>query len=254
MSKYYNPQRDEKYCFQKGQTEPFELSRSKVDLFIECPRCFYIDRVLGTNRPPGYPFALNSAVDHLLKQEFDALRAKGKQHPLIEEYGIDARPVPHDDLDDWRNNFVGVRYLHQPTNLLVYGAIDDLWINSEDEYIVVDYKSTSKNKEINALDEDWQDSYKRQMEVYQWLLRQNGYKVSDTGYFVYANADKDREAFDAKLEFEVTLIGYEGNDSWVEETVFEIKDCLVSDKIPESGDDCDYCAYFNARLGHRRNK
>jgi len=250
MSDYYNPQRSKKYRYQKGQKEPFNLSRSKIDLFIECPRCFYIDRVLGTGRPPGYPFALNSAVDHLLKQEFDAHRAEGKQHPLIEKYGVDARPVPHDDLDDWRNNFVGVRYLHQPTNLLVFGAIDDLWINSNDEYIVVDYKSTSKDKEITALDEDWQDSYKRQMEVYQWLLRQNGYPVSDTGYFVYANGDKDKEAFDAKLEFDVTLIGHTGDDSWVEKAVFDIKNCLDSEQIPASGDDCDYCAYFNTRAAH----
>ncbi len=250
MSDYYNPQRDKKYRYKKGQKEPFNLSRSKIDLFIECPRCFYIDRVLGTKRPPGYPFALNSAVDHLLKQEFDAHRAEGKQHPLIEKYGVDARPVSHDDLDDWRNNFTGVRHLHQPTNLLVFGAIDDLWINSNDEYIVVDYKSTSKDKEITALDEDWQDSYKRQMEVYQWLLRQNGYPVSDTGYFVYANGDKDREAFDGVLEFDVTLIGYTGDDSWVEKAIFDIKNCLESDEIPASGDDCDYCAYFNTRARH----
>jgi hypothetical protein len=250
MSDYYNPQRSKKYRYQKGQKEPFNLSRSKIDLFIECPRCFYIDRVLGTKRPPGYPFALNSAVDHLLKQEFDAHRAEGKQHPLIEKYGVDARPVGHDDLDDWRNNFVGVRYLHQPTNLLVFGAIDDLWINSNNEYIVVDYKSTSKDKEITVLDEDWQDSYKRQMEVYQWLLRQNGYPVSDTGYFVYANGDKDREAFDGKLEFDVTLIGYTGDDSWVEKSIFDVKNCLDSDEIPASDDDCDYCAYFNTRAKH----
>lgn len=65
MSKYYNPQRSDKCLYNKGSAEPFKLSRSKIDLFIECPRCFYIDRVLGTGRPPGYPFALNSAVDHL---------------------------------------------------------------------------------------------------------------------------------------------------------------------------------------------
>ena len=33
-----------KTLFIKGQNEPFELSRSKVDLFLQCPRCFYLDR------------------------------------------------------------------------------------------------------------------------------------------------------------------------------------------------------------------
>src|SRR3989338_10840966 len=215
MSEYYKSQRTDKYCYTKWSTEPFKLSRSKIDNFLECPRCFYLDRVLGTSPPPVYPFSLNSAVDHLLKQEFDTHRIGGTQHPLIEKYGVDAKPVAHKDLDMWRDNFKGVQYRHEPTNLYVFGAIDDLWINSKGEYIVVDYKSTSKAEEITALDKDWQDGYKRQMEVYQWLLRKNGYKVSSTVYFVYCNGKTDRKAFDGKLEFDITLIPYTGNDDWV---------------------------------------
>jgi hypothetical protein len=64
---------------------------------------------------PGFPFALNSAVDHLLKQEFDGYRLKGEQHPLQKEYGIDAKPTPHTELDEWRRNFGGVKHLHEAT-------------------------------------------------------------------------------------------------------------------------------------------
>jgi len=153
MSQYYNSQRV-KGLYTPHSKEPFKLSRSKIDLFLECPRCFYYDRLLGVGRPPGYPFALNSAVDALLKQEFDIHRARGTKHPLIEKYGIDAQPVVHEDLDKWRNNFTGVQYLHEPTNLLIFGAIDDLWQNSKGEYIVVDYKATAKVDEITELNED----------------------------------------------------------------------------------------------------
>jgi len=176
MSEYYNPQRV-KGLYDPKSAEPFKLSRSKIDLFIECPRCFYYDRKLGVGRPPGFPFALNSAVDHLLKLEFDIHRVGGTNHPLIEKYGVDARPVAHEDLDKWRHNFTGIQFLHESTNLLITGAIDDLWQNSKGEYIIVDYKSTSKAEEITELNKEWQDGYKRQMEIYQWLLRQNGYKV-----------------------------------------------------------------------------
>jgi len=243
MSSYYQPHRKADYNYGGNL---WKLSRSKIDLFLNCPRCFYLDNKLGVKRPPGYPFSLNSAVDHLLKKEFDIHRAKNKQHPLLERYGVDARPVIHKDLDEWRENFKGVKFFHKPTGMTISGAIDDLWINSKDEYIVVDYKSTSKDEEIVALDKDWQDGYKRQMEVYQWLLRQNGYKVSDTGYFVYCNGITDKQAFDAKLEFDVTLIAYTGSDSWVETTIEKIKKCLDSDLIPDSGDDCDYCEYREA--------
>jgi len=245
MSKYYNSQRT-RGLYESQSKEPFKLSRSKIDLFLECPRCFYYDRKLGVGRPPGFPFALNSAVDALLKQEFDIHRAKGSQHPLQEKYGINARPIPHQDLDKWRENFVGVQFLHEPTNLLIFGAIDDLWQNSKEEYIVVDYKATAKAEEITELNKDWHEGYKRQMEVYQWLLRQNGYKVSNTGYFVYCNGIADAEAFDQKLEFRVTLIPYEGKDSWIEKTIFDIHKCLNGNQIPQAAEDCDYCSYVRS--------
>jgi len=245
MSEYYNSQRT-RNLYDPKSTEPFKLSRSKLELFTECPRCFYLDRRLGVGRPPGFPFALNSAVDCLLKKEFDVHRSKGEKHPLIEKYGVDARPVPHEELDKWRENFVGIQSLHHPTNLLITGAIDDLWINSKDEYIVVDYKSTSKDEEITELNKEWQDGYKRQMEIYQWLLRQNGLNVSDTGYFVYCNGCTDRDLFDSKLEFDITLIPYKGDDSWVEKTISDAHKCLCSDNIPAADPDCDYCSYINS--------
>lgn len=240
MSQYYKPLRKADWNYGGPR---WRLSRSKIDLFVECPRCFYLDNKLGVARPPGYPFNLNSAVDALLKKEFDVHRANGSAHPLMERYGIDAVPFAHADLDTWRENFKGVEYKHPKTGFTVSGAVDDVWVNPKGELIVVDYKSTSKSEKIEALEEDWHEGYKRQMEVYQWLLRQNGFSVSDTGYFVYANADKDRKAFDAKLEFEVTLIPHTGNDSWVEETLVRIKACLDNERIPSAGDDCDYCRY-----------
>ena len=245
MSEYYNAQRV-RGLYEPNSKEPFKLSRSKIDLFFECPRCFYYDRRLGIGRPPGFPFSLNSAVDHLLKLEFDIHRAKGIKHPLIEKYGVDALPVAHEDLNKWRENFVGMQYLHKPTNLLITGAIDDLWQNSKGEYIIVDYKATSKDGDIVALDKEWQDGYKRQMEIYQWLFRQSGFKVSDTGYFVYCNGKKDRKAFDGKLDFDVTLIAYKGNDNWVDETIKEAYKCLNQNKIPEASPKCDYCSYVKA--------
>jgi hypothetical protein len=245
MSQYYNSKRTRK-IYDPAGPEPFKISRSKIELFIACPRCFYLDRRLGIGRPPGFPFTLNSAVDKLLKKEFDVLRHKGSKHPLIEKYDVDAIPAKHDQLDVWRENFKGVQYFHQPTNLVITGAIDDLWINSKGEYIVVDYKATSKNSAIVALDQDWQDSYKRQMEIYQWLLRRNGLKVSDTGYFVYCNGKTDIDRFDAKLEFAITLIPHVGDDRWVEQKVFDLHQCLQGEKAPPAAQDCDYCDYIAA--------
>ncbi len=243
MSKFYNPKRNPTWNY-GGKN--WKLSRSKIDLFLDCPRCFYLDNVLGVARPPGYPFNLNSAVDALLKKEFDIHRAEGSKHPLMERYGIDAVPFEHEKMDEWRENFKGITFRHPEYGFVISGAVDDIWVNPSGELIVVDYKSTSKDKKIEALDEDWHDGYKRQMEVYQWLLRKNGFKVSDKGYFVYANASKDEEAFDGKLIFDVTLIEYEGSDTWLEPTLKQIKQVLDDPRVPLPSKSCDFCAYRQA--------
>lgn len=245
MSKYYNPKRA-RNIYSPSDGEPFRVSRSKIDLFIECQKCFYLDRRLGVGRPPGYPFSLNSAVDTLLKKEFDFHRAEKTSHPLMEQYGIDAVPFQHENMDKWRDSLrAGVEYLDESTNLFITGGVDDVWVNPAGELIVVDYKATAKNGEVN-LDAEWQDSYKRQMEVYQWLFRKNNFKVSPTGYFVYANGKTDREAFDGKLEFDVNVIPYTGDTSWIEPKLKEIKKILDSETLPDADPDCDYCRYREA--------
>ena len=161
----------------------------------------------------------------------------------MKTYGIEAIPFPHIELNQWRDSLGGgIGYLHKPTNLWVYGGVDDVWVNNTGELIVVDYKATSKSGEV-FLDAPWQIVYKRQMEVYQWLFRQNGFKVSDTGYFVYCNGKRDLEVFDAKLEFDIKVIPYIGNDNWIEKILGDIKDCLMSDKLPDQDPDCDFCKY-----------
>ncbi|MEI6627454.1 MAG: PD-(D/E)XK nuclease family protein, partial [bacterium] len=235
-----------KNLFDPQSKEPFKISRSKLDLFLNCPRCFYLDRRLGVGLPPGFPFNLNSAVDALLKKEFDIHRAKVTAHPLMKKYGLKLVPFAHELIDQWRENFKGVQFWHKPSNFIFTGAVDDLWTDKEGLIYIVDYKATSKNTEV-TLDADWQIGYKRQMEIYQWLMRANGFRVSDTGYFVYCNGQADKKAFDGKLEFDVKIIPYEGDDSWVEQALMDARKCLNSDKIPKSSPHCDYCNYFASR-------
>ncbi len=228
--------------FDPKSKEPFKLSRTKLEDFMRCPRCFYIDRRLGIGKPSTPPFSLNAAVDLLLKKEFDVHRAAGTPHPFMAHYKIEAIPFKHKNMDVWRENFVGVQYLHPESNFLFFGAVDDIWENKNGELIVVDYKATAKDGGV-TLDAEWQDSYKRQMEIYQWLLTKNGFKVSDTGYFVYVNGKRDAKAFDGKLEFEIKLIPYTGKNDWVAEKLIEAKKCLINDELPTADSACEYCQY-----------
>lgn len=240
-TKTYNPNRSAEWNYGGNK---WKLSRSKIDFFIECPRCFYLDNKLGTKRPGMPSFNLNIAVDLLFKKEFDEYRKAKKQHPIMKQYKLDALPFEHKNLEMWRDPFAGITHVHEKTGLLVSGGIDDVWKTKEGELIVVDYKATSKEGTIETLhDSSWEEQYKRQIGVYQWLFLQNDFKVNKTGYFVYANALQTEEKFDNTLIFETTLVPCEGDQNWIEPTLIKIKDCLESDMYPDSGEKCEYCPY-----------
>ena len=94
-----------------------------------------------------------------------------------------------------------------------------------------------------SLDADWQISYKRQMEIYQWLLRSNGLDVHERSWFVYCNGRRDCADFGQHIEFKVSLIPYDGNDRWVEGALHKAMDTLKSDALPEQSDKCEFCCY-----------
>jgi len=235
--------------FDPSSTAPFALSRSKVELFLDCARCFWLDRRQGIARPSGPPFNLNSAVDQLLKNEFDRYRAAQQPHPLMTEAGLHAVPHAHPQLAAWRENFKGVRSVHRETGFELFGAIDDLWRDLDSgALIVADYKATSKAGEV-SLDAAWQISYKRQMEFYQWLLRRQGLEVARRGWFVYANGRRDRPAFDARLEFTIRMIPYDGDDGWIEGTLAAIREVLVGGEAPPPAAGCEFCSYAARAAG-----
>lgn len=232
--------------FDPSSPEPYRLSRSKIDLFHECPRCFYLDQRLGIPRTSFPAFSLNNAVDELLKREFDIHRAKGEKHPLCDAYNIDAVPLNDPRMDEWRDALRrGVQYHHEPTNLILRGGVDDIWVTPDGSLHVVDYKATSKKEEV-TIDGYWQQGYKRQVEIYQWLLRNIGEKVSPIAYFVYVNGNSEAPSFDGKLEFSVKVIAHEGNTDWIEPLIYKMNDCLRGDIVPAANPNCEYCGYRDA--------
>lgn len=229
--------------FDPASSEPFRISRSKIDLYHECPRCFYLDVRLGIARPSFPAFTLNNAVDELLKREFDAHRARGEAHPLMKAYKIDAVPLKDPRIEEWRDALRrGIQYFHEPTGFVFRGGVDDIWKCGDGTLAVVDYKATSKKDEV-TIEGYWQQGYKRQVEIYQWLLRGIGEKVCPTAYFVYVNGNSDAAAFDSRLEFNVTVIPHTGDGTWIEPLVLKLADCLRSDDVPAPSEQCEYCRY-----------
>jgi hypothetical protein len=123
-------------------------------------------------------FKLNSAVDTLLKKEFDLHRTAGRPHPIFAKYGVGAVPFSHAELDEWRKTpSGGAACLHEPSGLRVLGIIDDGWLlRVEGKLIIAGLHCPSTTKVI-TLEDHWKAAYKRQMEVYQWIFRRLGHDV-----------------------------------------------------------------------------
>ena len=240
--------------------KPFKLSRTAIDEYLKDRRTFILKRKFKLKDPKTFPLTLNLATDHLLKNTFDQLRkTQTKDFWLWKKYGLNCQAFDHPEIDKWRFNFSGVRYHHEETNFLVFGALDDVWIdNNTKELIVIDYKSTAQNEPKFTEDYYYYDGYlgaqyKRQQEVYQWLLRKNGFKVCDTAYLLYVNGLKGDRGFftDSKIgmmEFDIYLIPLECNDSWIEPLLPEIRETLLSDELPEASDGNDLNTYFAERM------
>ena len=239
-----------KKLFDPSSKEPFPLSRSKLECWIKCPRCFWLDRRLGIS-PPGLPsMMLNRAVDELLKREFDAYREKAIPHPLMLEHHIDAVPFRHPDLNVWRSNFKGIKLLHKPTNFMLGGAPDDIWVAPDKELFLVDYKGTASSKdEPMTLDTEYRQAYKRQLEFYSFLLRGNGFKVSRRSFIVYAVANMNAPSLDGRLTFRLDLIEHLADIQWIEPSLPKVKETLMLDAPPPPAPDCELCGYVREAGG-----
>lgn len=257
---------------------PYEVSRSRIEAFINCPACFWLDRVKGIKFPGMPSFLLNSATDTLLKKDFDKYRKLQKPHPFMERNGLKHLvPFKHEDFNSWTQSLqLGFRTYHEKTDLIIGGGLDDVWHDPKTkELFVVDYKSTAgkRTKDLSKLEPitlegRWKESYKRQMDIYQWILREKtkddltDYTVSNIGYFVYVNGDqhfeegmlRDNEN-KADMSFDVQLLTYEGNDSWVEKEIINLKECLEEKNCPQhaqtghgkkGADPCEYYTLFES--------
>ena len=239
----------ERSIYKPNQKEDFKISRGKFSDFLTCPRCFYLDRVKGL-KPPGTPgWTLNETTDLLLKKEFDNCRERQIPHRLFNKYGLNhVVPYKHRDIDKWRNSLsAGLRIKYKNSNIILTGGLDDVWIDlNTQELIVVDYKSQSNPKGVNAGDY-WKDpfhmGYKIQMDFYVYLLIKMGFQVKNTSYFLVCNADRHKEGFYGQMFFEEHLIPYNWNIDWIEERIDQMISLMNQDVIPSPNKSCNNCAY-----------
>jgi CRISPR/Cas system-associated exonuclease Cas4 (RecB family) len=214
------------------------LSPNSLNLFLECKRCFWLEKKQGIRRPPHYPYTLNAAVDNLLKQEFDKYRAKRETHPLLVANNIPAKLFSDQKLlNRWRDNFQGIRYYNKELNATFFGAVDDILEFQDGKLAPLDYKSTG-NKVTKIY-----DHFQLQMDAYTYLLEKNGYSTPRKGCLTFYVVDQENE-FEDKLPFRKEIHIIDTNPSYIEKLFEEAVETLRKDRAPMPSKDCKFCEWF----------
>jgi CRISPR/Cas system-associated exonuclease Cas4 (RecB family) len=214
----------------------FKLSPSSLNLFLECPRCFWLQLVKKEKRPEGIFPSLPGGMDKILKVHFDKFMEKSELPPEIKEHGLANGYKLFDDkakLDIWRSNFKGIQYKDKTSGILLRGAVDNL-LQKGKKLIVLDYKTRGY-----PLKKDTHEHYITQMDIYNFLLRKNGYDTADYTYLLFYYP---REVTDTgEVVFDTKLIKIKTDPKRGEKIFKKAIKLLQSGDPPEADKECKYC-------------
>src|SRR3989344_7189368 len=211
-----------------------KLSPSSMNLIEECPRCFWLQVVKNVKRPSGAFPSLPSGVDKMLKEHFDRFRDRDDLPPELKDLK-DVKLFDNKDLlKTWRNNLKGIEFYDEENDVLLHGAVDNL-LSKDNKLIVLDYKTRGF-----ALKEDTAHHYQDQLDIYNFLLRKNGYETEDYAYLLFYMPEKVLET--GEFVFKTELIKMKVD---VEHAEFLFKRAIkiIQGEIPGPSKDCKYCKW-----------
>jgi len=233
-----------------NNNQQIKLSPNSLNLFLECPLCFWLEKREGIKRPPPYPYALNAAIDKLLKEEFDYYRRKGELHPMLIENNIQAKLFENQELlNEWRSNFKGIRYYDSQLSATLFGAVDDILEFPDRKLAPLDYKSTG-SKEANIY-----ERFQLQMDVYAYLLEKNNFSTTGKGYLAFYIVNKE-DGFEGRLPFRRELKEIKTDPSRVPKLFRKAVALLESNIPPLHSSNCKFGQWFDevSNLQYKSNK
>lgn len=214
------------------------LSRRQLEMFVQCPRCFWLLKCHGIKQPEGFPLAIQTIIDSLLKAEFDEYRKKGKPHPILTEYGVHARLFPDlEKLSQWRNNRQGLRWTDPQTKQTLFGAVDDVLEFPDGALAVLDYKASG------AAEATVYPSYQLQLDTYTFLLGQMGYTTAPRAFLAFFQAVRE-DGFQGRLPFRGKLVEVVPQPERVGPLFSEALEVAHSQEMPPPGEECKICRWY----------
>lgn len=209
---------------------PSKLSPSSLNLFKDCPRCFWLKIIKDISRPEGIFPSLPSGIDKVMKAHFDKHRAKGEVPKELDLKGIKL----FDDvakLKVWTSNFKGIAFTDAEGNIL-HGAVDEI-LQRENKLIVLDFKTRGF-----PCKDDTHEHYVDQLNIYNFLLRKNGYETEDYSYLLFFHPKEVTEK--GTIVFNIDLKKIDVDIASAERLWKAALKCLEG-KEPAPNKECGYC-------------
>lgn len=212
-----------------------KLSPSSINLFLDCPRCFWLYVVKKIKRPSG-PFAsLPNGMDKILKLHFDRFMEKKELPPeLKKEDCVDGCSLYDDKekLKAWRNNFKGIEYTDPESGILLHGAVDNIIVRGN-KLIVLDYKTRGF-----PIKENSHTYYQTQMDLYNFLLRKNGYETEDYAFLLFYHPDTVTETGEVIFNTDLIKLPISPENG---EAAFKAAMDVAAGEMPAAAGDCEFC-------------
>jgi|SRR3989344_2882762 len=214
---------------------PYKFSPSSLSLLDDCPRCFWLQFNKGIKRPSGIFPSLPSGMDKILKEHFDSFRDKGELPPELKHLAGEIKLFENAELlKDWRNNFKGICWQDKEGNL-VHGAVDNI-LQKGKKLVVLDYKTRGF-----PLKEDTHEHYQDQLDIYNFLLRKNGYETEDYAYLLFYHPTKVTEKGEVIFHTDLIKINISTKNA---EKIFEKALKILKEKMPAATENCEYCKWI----------
>jgi len=214
------------------------LSPSALNLFLQCPRCFWFEKVKKVKRPRGIFPSLPGGMDRAIKNYFDRFRQDLILPPELT--GSDFKGVnlfrDQRQLDLWRDWRTGLRYEDSSEGAVLTGALDDLLVKGE-RYIPFDYKT----KGSVTTQEDAVRYYQNQLDCYAFLLEANQCPPEDHAFLLYYSPR--RVESDGRVTFEIQAIKV-GTDTKRARNVFAEALAVLKGPMPSVRSTCEFCLWL----------
>lgn len=219
---------------------PVKLSPSRLGLFAECPRCFWLALREGLSRPSG-PFpSLPGGMDREIKAHFDRYRERGALPPELDGQ-VDERLHPDQSFlagaRDWRTE---PKLRDERLDVVLRGGIDDLLVADDGSLVVLDYKTRGYPPKGDGRP----DYYVRQLNCYNLLLRESGHPTADHAYLLYYHPETVRG--DGAMGFHTDLVEVQV-DVGAAHQLLEDAVATLDGTLPDAATGCEFCEWADAR-------